>query len=138
MKTDTEAQDKDFLSDTLHVAVLGFNEDGKKIIFSRVDMLPGEENRWVSIKSSLPKCDLMAFLQFPPSFITTKLRNMIWNLASKKGTTRLAYSLSGGRADCQTRCPHDECTTYRVPLEEYKLLPGTIEDAVEERHENRC
>jgi hypothetical protein len=68
--------------------VVGFSSDGSEVIFKL-----GEKKYY--LKSTLKKSDLVSYLNIPPEFINTQLRNDILNQAMKKGRLKACYSPDG-------------------------------------------
>jgi len=73
--------------------VAGFSRDSKKVIFFRKDQSSG--NRFIFIKASLPKNELMFELDIPSKDINKQLRDDILEEARKLGRCRKEYSMDG-------------------------------------------
>ena len=66
--------------------ILGFTENAQKIIFKKDDS-------WIFMKHTLPKNELIAFLDINPIEIDKHLRNQILETARLKGRKTIIYSL---------------------------------------------
>lgn len=71
-------------------SIIGFDFKGKFIMFEVND-------KEILIKSSLPKSDLISFLDICPKLINKDLRDDILEESRKKGRKRKCYSLDGNK-----------------------------------------
>lgn len=105
--------------------IIGFSNDASHVIF-RV------EDRYKFIKSTLPKADLIAYLDILPFKINTALRNEILNEARLGGRCEKAFSIDGEKWT-QSRSTQKEAGSnyYKdidkyskyLNVEQWKLLP---------------
>ena len=97
--------------------VLGFDGDATGVWFLK-------EGKIINLKSSLPKNQLVAFLDIPPQDVTLVLRNSLLDLARKKGRLEKAYSPDG--LNFYRDWFSEVIETRLFPIEEYKKLPYSL------------
>jgi predicted house-cleaning noncanonical NTP pyrophosphatase (MazG superfamily) len=101
--------------------VIGFSGSGKAIIFKK-------ENKYIFVKSTLPKAVLVADIGVDARIIDKAFRDEILNLASTNGKKQVVYSLD--EENWQKRynfeLNRDSKFEKYVSLEEYDKLPERL------------